>query len=148
MLSLSATLLVDTIVALDPTRSPISIGLSPEHSRLECYGGRNQFPRKGFFEVRRFNFKPNGVRLFVIKFQHYDDRVHSSTDTTYAVTKKNLTPLQVLHGFAKDQGVRLNEHTIESGHDFARATYTPMDRSYKIEVNEYPQFVNDSVVTF
>lgn len=98
--------------------------------------------------MRRFNFKPNGVKLFVIKFQHYDDYAHSSTDTVYAVTKKNLTPLQVLHGFVKDKEIRLNEWTIESGPDFAEATYTPMDRSYKIEVKKCPQFANHSVVTF
>ena len=96
--------------------------------------------------MKRLTFQPNGQKLFIIEFEHYDDQVHRSTDTIYVLTRRSLTPKQVLAGFVKQHDVHLLT-LIDRVPGIAEARYTQVGRTYTIKVTREPSFANHSIVS-
>ena len=97
--------------------------------------------------MKSITFQPNDQKLFIINFEHYDDQVHRSTDTIYVLTRRSLTPKQVLAEFAKQHDIGTLLERVDGVPGIAEARYIQVGRAYKIKVTKEPSFANHSIVS-
>jgi len=94
--------------------------------------------------MKKIVFQKGGPSLFVIEFEGYDEHVHHSVDTIYAVTERKLTPLQVLREFARQKDIDLHTGLIEADNYSAEGSYN--SHGYSLKVTKEPVCGNHSVI--